>query len=156
MTDKNAAVFDAVKEMVLKGVNPKKIHRSIYGDKSLDSRKLLGHLLIRTESYFDGKLLLSYETLDEYKTYGLENRDSDALNQLMLLIKGIQVFLVIRQECASKCTVSLRSVDEVDVSQIAYAFGGGGHKNAAGFTTKGDISFVRQKMLKTFSGVFAD
>jgi len=156
LTEKNYAVFDIVREMVLKGANPKNVYNSIYGGKSLDSRKLLGHILVRTESYFDGKLLLSYETLDECNTFGLESRDSDSLTQLMLSIKGIQVFIIIRQECDDNCTVSLRSTDTVNVAQIASTFGGGGHKNAAGLTMKGDISFIKQKMLETFSSIFTD
>lgn len=35
----------------------------------------------------------------------------------------------------NRCKVSLRSNGEYDVSAIAKAFGGGGHRNAAGFTT---------------------
>ena len=35
----------------------------------------------------------------------------------------------------NRCKVSLRSNGDYDVSAIAKAFGGGGHRNAAGFTT---------------------
>jgi phosphoesterase RecJ-like protein len=156
LTEKNSVVFDAAKEMVLRGEKKKKIYNSIYGGKSLDSRILLGHILLRTESYFDGKLLLSYETLEDFKKYGIENRDSDILNQLMLSIKGVQVFLTIRQECEDNCAVSFRSVDAINVAKVASIFGGGGHKNASGLTMKGDISFVKQKMLEAFSSVFTD
>lgn len=41
--------------------------------------------------------------------------------------------------------VSMRSLDEVDVSDIAKSLGGGGHKNAAGFVTDKNPSNLCQK-----------
>jgi len=154
MTEKNAEAFEAAAEMIRCGASPKKTFYSLNGGKSLNSRKLIGHILSRTESYFDGKLLLSYETLDEYNTFGYESRDSDNLNLLLLSIENVEAVVVIRQECEDNCTVSLRSIDKINVSQIAASFDGGGHKNASGLTMKGDISFVKQKMLEAFSNCF--
>jgi len=154
LTEKNSSVFDAAAEMIRRGANPKKIFSTINGGKSLNSRILIGHILSRTESFFDGRLLISSETLEEYKSFGLESRDSDTLNQLFLSIDGVEATAVIRQECSENCTVSLRSVDDINVSQIAASFNGGGHKNASGLTMKGDISYVKQKMLIAFSDFF--
>ena len=154
LTEKNAAVFEAAAAMVNSGANPKKIFNIINGGKSLNSRILTGRILSKTESHFEGKLLLSYETLDEYSTYGFESRDSDSLNQLLLSIQGVEATVIIRQECAENCTVSLRSIDKINVAQIAFTFGGGGHKNAAGLSMKGDLSFVKQKILDAFFNIF--
>ena len=154
LTEKNSDVFEATAKMIRRGANPKNIFNIINGGKTLSSRILIGKILSRTESYFDGKLLVSYETLEEFNSFGLINRDSDTLYQLLLSVDGVQAALIIRQECAENCTVSLRSVDKIDVEQIASSFGGGGHKNASGLTMKGDISFVKQNMLKLFSDIF--
>ena len=142
--------------MVRSGANPKKIFNTINGGKSLNSRILIGHILSRTESFFDGRLLISSETLEEYDSFGIESRDSDTLNQLFLSIDGVEATAIIRQECAESCTVSLRSVDNINVAQIAASFNGGGHKNASGLTMKGDISFVKEKMLIAFSESFSN
>ena len=154
LTEKNSSVFDSTAEMVRCGANPKKIFNIMNGGKSLNSRLLIGHILSRTESFFDGKFLISYETLEEYQTFGLESRDSDALNQLFLSIDGVEATAIIRQECSENCTVSLRSIDNINVAQIAALFNGGGHKNASGLTMKGDVSFVKQKILIAFSECF--
>jgi len=154
LTERNSFVFDAAAHMVRSGANPKKIFNTINGGKSLNSRILIGHILSRTESFFDGRLLISCETLEEYNSFGIESRDSDTLNQLFLSINGVKATVIIRQECADNCTVSLRSVDNINVAQIAASFNGGGHKNASGLTMKGDISFVKEKMLMAFSECF--
>jgi len=154
LTEKNAQVFECAAKLVSCGASPKKIFYKLNGGKSLNSRKLIGNILSRAESHFDGKLLLSYETLDEFKTFGFEARDSDNLNQMLLAVEGTEAIVIIRQELADNCTVSFRSIDKVDVSQIAASLGGGGHKNASGLTMKGDIPFVKQILLDSFKNIF--
>jgi len=153
MTEKNSAVFDAAAEMVRCGASPKKIFSIINGGKSLNSRILLGRILSRTESHFDGRLLLSCETLEEFNIFGYESRDSDTLNQMLTSVSGVEVIVIIRQELADNCTVSLRSIDKINVAQIAVSFGGGGHKNAAGLTMKGEIPYVKKCILDSLSQV---
>ena len=154
LNETNAAVFDNAATLVRCGANPKKTFNMINGSKSLNSRLLIGNILSRTESHFEGRLLLTYETLEEYKKYGFEHRDSDSLYQLLLSVDGVEASVIIRQECVDSCTVSLRSVDKINVAKIAAAFAGGGHKNAAGMTVKGDISYVKQTVLKSFHDSF--
>ncbi|MCL2197137.1 MAG: bifunctional oligoribonuclease/PAP phosphatase NrnA [Treponema sp.] len=156
LTEKNDDVFDAAADMVRCGASPKNTFNSINGGKSLNSRILMGSILSRTEAHFGGKLLISYETLSEFITFGFESRDSDSLNQILLSIHGAEAVIIIRQELADNCTVSLRSVDKVNVAKIAASFGGGGHKNAAGLTMRGDIQFVKQNMLESFVNIFTN
>jgi len=154
LTEKNADVFNAAARMVNRGASPKEIYRLMNGGKSFNSRILLGNVLSRTESYFDGRLLISHETLKEFKKYGFEGRDSDSLNKMLLSIEKVEAVVIIRHELADDCTVSLRSMDKIDVSQIAASFGGGGHKNASGFTMKGNISKIKKIIIKSFEKVF--
>jgi phosphoesterase RecJ-like protein len=154
LTENNAAVFEAAANMVRRGASPKNIYTIMNGGKSLNSRILMGNILSRTEEFFDGKLLISYETLEEFEKFGFEGRDSDNINKMLQSIEGVEATIIIRQECADNCTVSLRSIDKVDVSLIAAAFGGGGHKNASGLTMQGNISYIKKIMLETFSKFF--
>ena len=154
LTDKNAEVLEAAARMVHYGASPKNIYNIMNGGKSFNSRIMMGRILSRIESHFNGKLALSYETLDEFNTFGFESRDSENLNKMLLSIDGIQVIVIIRQECADNCTVSLRSVDNIDVAQIAASLGGGGHKNASGLTMKGDILQIKIILLNAFKKLF--
>jgi len=154
LTEKSAFVFEAAARMVMRGASPKEIYKIMNGGKSLNSRLLMGNILSRTESSFGGKLLISYETLKEFKKYGFEGRDSDNLNKMLLSVEGVEAVVIIRQECADNCTVSLRSMDKIDVSKIAASFGGGGHKNAAGFTMKGKVSYIKKILINSFKKVF--
>jgi phosphoesterase RecJ-like protein len=85
------------------------------------------------------------------------------LYQLLQSVAGVEAIVLIRQESSDllhksgeRCSVGLRSRNAVDVSAIAASFGGGGHKNAAGFSIEGTISNVKQKIIIAFSNTFAD
>ncbi|MCL2210127.1 MAG: bifunctional oligoribonuclease/PAP phosphatase NrnA [Treponema sp.] len=154
LTEKNADVFEAAARMIRKGANPKAAYKIMNGGKSYNSRILIGKILARMESRFNGKLMISHETLEEFNFYGFEGRDSDSLNKMMLSISSVEATAIIRQESIDNCTISLRSIDDIDVSKIASSLGGGGHKNASGLTMKGDIPFVKKILLKAFSEIF--
>ena len=146
--------FETAARLVRLGANPKTAYADIHGGKSLDSRRLLGHILSRTESYFDGRLIFSHEEYQETCEFGLEGRDSDSLYQLLQSVSGVEAIVIIRQESPEFCTIGFRSRDSVDVGSIAKSFGGGGHKNAAGLRMEGSISSLKPKIIKKFEKIF--
>jgi phosphoesterase RecJ-like protein len=149
-----AETFEAAASLIRSGANPKAAFSAIYGGKSLDSRRLIGHILARAESFFDGKLILCSEEYEETCCFGLEGRDSDSLYQLLQSVGGMEAIVIIRQETPENCTVGFRSRDWVDVGSVAASFGGGGHKNAAGLSIMGTIAELKPKILKAFEKVF--
>jgi phosphoesterase RecJ-like protein len=147
------AVFGVAATLAAAGANPKETFDMINGGKALASRRLLGLVLGRTESFFDGKLLFSWEEFDETEKYGVKNRDSDTLYQLLMSIGGVEAAAIIRQSLPEQCAIGLRSRDAIDVSRIAAVFGGGGHKNAAGAYVKGRIADLKPRVIGEFEKV---
>jgi phosphoesterase RecJ-like protein len=146
--------FSAAAALIKAGANPKQAFQMINGGRSLESRIFLGRVLSRIQSFYDGRLIVTYEEYSDILQFGLEGRDSDSLYQLLQSIAGVQAIAIFRQETPEKCTVGLRSRDQVDVAAIAVAFGGGGHKNAAGFSMDDDISNVMKKTVDMFGKTF--
>jgi len=149
-----AKTFEAAARLIRCGANPAAAYEAIHGGKSLDSRRLLALVLLRSESLFGGKLILSWEEYDETRRFGLEGRDSDNLYNLLQSVAGVQAIVVIRQETPERCTVGFRSKDWVDVRSIAESFGGGGHRNAAGLSIAGTIAELKPKIIEAFGQVF--
>ncbi|MDR0561337.1 MAG: bifunctional oligoribonuclease/PAP phosphatase NrnA [Spirochaetaceae bacterium] len=149
-----AATFEYASRMIRCGASPKRVFQHINGGKSLNSRYLLGIQLSRVQAYFEGRLMLTDEEYGETQRFGLEGRDSDALYQLLQSVAGVEAIAVIRQETPENCTIGLRSKDAIDVAAIAAAFGGGGHKNAAGISIPGTVETVRPQILEAFKRVF--
>ncbi|MCL2069873.1 MAG: bifunctional oligoribonuclease/PAP phosphatase NrnA [Treponema sp.] len=152
--DSGAAAFEAAASLIRYGANPKAAFAAINGGKSLDSRRLIGQMLLSAESHFDGKLILCSEDYEQASRFGPESRDSDSLYQLLQALAGVEAIVVMRQETGDKFSIGFRSRDWVDVGEIAESFGGGGHKNAAGCSLAGTISEYRPKILKIFEEVF--
>src|SRR5574344_276933 len=153
LTQDSAEVFKAAARLVEAGANPRTIYDEITSGKPWNTRKLLGLMLDRAERKFNGRLIVTWETMEDTHKYGLEGRDSDALYQMLLAVDGVEAVLFVRQEAENSCTIGLRSRDNIDVSAIAAKFGGGGHKNASGGSLEGRIDTVVPAICKEFSKV---
>lgn len=153
LTENSAEVFAAAGRLVSDGANPRTTYREINSGKPYSTRKLLGILLGRAERYLDGKLVITYETLDDTKKWGMEGRDSDSLYQLMLSAKGVEAVVFLRQDTLTTCTGGFRSQDKIDVSVVAAKFGGGGHKNASGMSCNGRVETLIPQIVKEFARV---
>ena len=149
-----AETFETAARLIRFGANPKAAYEAMRGGKSLDSRILMGHVLIRAESLFEGKLIYSWEEYEETSRFGREGHDSDSLYQLFQSIGGVEAIFIVRQESPGYCVVGFRSRDWVDVGSIAKVFGGGGHKNAAGLKIAGTINTVKPLLIAEFEKAF--
>ncbi|MDR0539867.1 MAG: bifunctional oligoribonuclease/PAP phosphatase NrnA [Spirochaetaceae bacterium] len=151
--DGGERVYALASELIHYGANPKKTFAQMNGGKTLNSRLLMANVLSRAKSYLGGRLIISTEELEETERFGLESRDSDMLYQLIQSIEGVEAIALIRQESPEKCSVGLRSRDTIDVSQVAACFGGGGHKNAAGFLIEAGIAGLLPRILAEFEKI---
>ena len=153
LSEDSAEVFKSAARLVEDGANPRNIYDEMSGGKPFLTRKLLAVMLSRTERYFNNKLCVTYETMEDTKKFGAEGRDSDALYSLLLAVEGVEAVLFVRQETENTCTAGFRSKNAVDVSAIAAKFGGGGHKNASGLSVEGKIDTLIPQILKEFAKV---
>jgi len=153
LTEDSREVFLQTSRLVDAGANPRIIYQDMTGGKPWSTRKLLGIMLDRAERHAEGKLVVTYETMEDTRRYGSEGRDSDALYSLMLAVEGVEAVAFVRQDTEHTCTLGLRSKDSCDVSLIAAKFGGGGHKNASGASTEGRIETLLPLLIKEFMKV---
>lgn len=149
----SSEVFKATSRLVEAGSNPRLIYDEITSGKAWNTRKLLGLMLSRAERKLNGKLVVTWEEIEDTRRYGQEGRDSDSLYQLMLATAGVEAVVFIRQETDHNCTIGFRSKNEVDVSKIAEKFGGGGHKNASGGSYEGTIDTLLPAIIKEFAKI---
>lgn len=153
VSNSGADVFDGASRLVKAGADPRRTYNQINSGKPYSTRKLLGTLLMKAERYLEGKLVITTESLEDTKKYGLEGRDSDALYQLFLATEGVKAVVFLRQDTETTCTGGFRSLDEIDVSQVAAKFGGGGHKNASGMSCNGKIETLLPQIVKEFARI---
>jgi bifunctional oligoribonuclease and PAP phosphatase NrnA len=142
-------------ELVQHGVDVHNIFRRLYENVPFAKLKLLARMLSRVERHDDGRLTLSYLLRADYEETGADENYSEGLVDHMRALEGTVVAALVREQLKEGregvLKVSLRaSADEVDVSVIARKEGGGGHRQAAGFSTTRSladlIEFLRREI----------
>jgi phosphoesterase RecJ-like protein len=142
-----ADTFRAVARLVEHGTSTAEVYMMVYGQREMSTRKLLAEMLTRTESHWNDRLLLTWQLIADKERTRSSQRGEDDLYRLLQTVKGNVVVAQIKEEREGAYSVGLRSTSAVDVGVLAASFGGGGHKQAAGFDMSGTLESVKQAVL---------
>ncbi|MDE3156184.1 MAG: bifunctional oligoribonuclease/PAP phosphatase NrnA [Acidobacteriota bacterium] len=126
--------FDICRQALEAGVDPVRVARQVYDSNTMGRLRLLGAVLNDMEVAVDGRLAVLYMDPALMAKTGATTDDAEGLINQPLTVRDIVAVAFIKQVQGDEYRVSLRSKGEVDIGAIAKAFGGGGHKNAAGCT----------------------
>ncbi len=139
--------FDICRQTVEAGVNPAAMARRVFDSNSFGKLKLIGALLDSMQLVDDGRLAVLYMDDAMLAACGCTYNDTEGVINLPLTAREIQA-VVFFKASAGDVRVSMRSKYDVDVRLVANQFGGGGHKNAAGFTVTGSLEEVRPRIVE--------
>jgi phosphoesterase RecJ-like protein len=140
--------FDICRQTVEAGVNPAIMARRVFDSNSFGKLKLIGALLDSMELVDDGHLAVLYMDDRMLEECNCTNNDTEGLINLPLTAREIQAVVFFKVSPGGEVRVSMRSKYDVDVRRVANEFGGGGHKNAAGFTVDGPLEHVKPKIVE--------
>ncbi len=138
--------------MLEAGVQVPIVYRRLYEDMPTEKLTLLGLALSQLQRYDEGELTIAALSAEDFRAAQAEESYSEGIIDQLRAVQGTKVAALVRElsggERKGQHKVSLRATDDdVDVSVIARAQGGGGHRRAAGFTTGLDngalVSFLR-------------
>ena len=146
-------------ELVESGADVHGVFRHVYESVQFAKLKLLARALERAQLFEGGRLVVSYLLKDDFGDVGAEEPYSEGIIDHLRSVEGSEMVALIREPPRNEGParrVSLRSShDEVDVSAIAREAGGGGHRQAAGFSSErpiGDIvDFLRRQFMLAIS-----
>ena len=149
-----AETFEFTAELLRKGVNVSEIYQKALETKTKANFELMQRIVDRIEFLEDGKVTFTYITNQDEKDVNAEPGDHEGLVEVGRDVEGVEVSVFIRQKDGEdKYKVSMRSSNYVNVSDICYIFGGGGHPKAAGCLIQGNIEQVKGKILKEIKKV---
>lgn len=140
------AAFEAAAALVREGAHPEQVSQWLYESQPLGVVRLLGEMLRSLELHEGGRVATGRLTRAMFETAGANPGDSEGLIDSIRSIAGVDAVALIRETEDGTQKVSLRSRGEVDVEKIARHHGGGGHRNAAGFTLEGDGEEIRRQV----------
>lgn len=141
-------------ELIQAGVDVQEIYRRVYEGVPYGKLALLARGLTKTRRYDNGRLTVTELDACDFAESGAQESYSEGVVDHLRAVEGTAVAALIRDRISAADgdrKVSLRASDErVDVSAIARLQGGGGHRQAAGFTTTMDweelVAFLRNEV----------
>jgi phosphoesterase RecJ-like protein len=141
-----AECLEAAAELIRKGVSPSYVAESLYETWSPGRLRLLGLALTGAEIE-DGTAVMSI-TKEMFEETGTTLDDTENFTSFPRMLKGLKMAALLIDIGEGVVKGSLRSRGQIDVRRLAAAFGGGGHKNAAGFRIKGkSLEEVKKSLL---------
>lgn len=135
-------------ELMSYGIDCGYIAKRVFDTVSLAKLQLIKLVMNRLQFYEDGQLAISWLKPDEIMVAGGTSDDFEGMVNIGRNVEGVEVSLFIREEEDKQLKGSLRSNECVDVAKVAEAYGGGGHKRAAGFSLKADLDGTMDKLKK--------
>jgi bifunctional oligoribonuclease and PAP phosphatase NrnA len=141
-------------ELVEAGADVHGVFRHVYETVQFAKLKLLARALERAQLFEGGRLVVSYLLKDDFGAVGAEEPYSEGIIDHLRSVEGAEMVALIREPPRNEGParrVSLRSShDEVDVSAIARQAGGGGHRQAAGFSSEKSIAEIIDFLRRQF------
>jgi phosphoesterase RecJ-like protein len=141
-------------ELVEAGADVHGIFRHVYETLQFAKLKLLARALERAQLFEGGRLVVSYLVKEDFGAVGAEEPYSEGIIDSLRAVEGSEMVALIREPPRGNGParrVSLRSShDEVDVSAIAAKAGGGGHRQAAGFSSELSIDEIIEFIRREF------
>ncbi|REK05424.1 MAG: bifunctional oligoribonuclease/PAP phosphatase NrnA [Planctomycetota bacterium] len=120
-------------DLVEAGAVPAEIYAALYEHDSLARLRLRGRILDRTRTELDGRLAHTAALKEDFDETGALPSDTEDVINMTLAIAGTEVAVILVEQSAGGFKLSFRSrTPQVDCSELAKHFGGGGHKAAAG------------------------
>jgi phosphoesterase RecJ-like protein len=139
-------------ELIEAGVDVADVYRQLYEEMPPEKLALMTLALGHLQRFDDGELTLASLSAEDFERTEAEEYYAEGVVDQLRALRGTKVAVLVRAivsgERRGQRKVSLRATgDDVDVSLIARAQGGGGHRRAAGFSTPLDldelIAFLR-------------
>lgn len=140
------AVHQLAARLLATGIRPAEISRRVFDTRPFGAVRLYGDVLTRTRlepAAAGGRgLVWTYSLLADLERYDQDRYVLEPLIDSVRCTAEADVSCVIKEVAAGEWAVSMRSKGASDVSAVAVALGGGGHRLAAGFTGYGDLDDV--------------
>jgi phosphoesterase RecJ-like protein len=147
-------------ELVEAGADVHRVFQGVYENVAFAKLKLVARALENAEVFEGGRVIVSHLERQDFAAAGAEEPYSEGIIDYLRAVEGAELAALIREPPTANGPthrVSLRTTEaDLDVSAIARLSGGGGHRQAAGFSSEASIEeiteFIRREFLAQVNG----
>jgi phosphoesterase RecJ-like protein len=144
-------------DLIEAGADAHKVFQVVYETVQFAKLKLLARALERAQIVEGGRVVVSHLLREDFTEVGAGEPYSEGIIDYLRAVEGAELAALIRElpkGSGAARKVSLRSsVDEVDVSTIARLSGGGGHRQAAGFSSDLSVEEITELIVREFARI---
>src|SRR6266567_4945244 len=141
-------------ELVDAGADIHAVFQQVYESVEFAKLKLLARVLDRAAVLEGGRIVISHLLRNDFAEVGAAEPYAEGLIDNLRAVEGSELAVLIREpprDDGPIRRVSLRSsIDELDVSAIARRFEGGGHRQAAGFSSDLPLEEIIEQIRLSF------
>lgn len=142
-----SATYHWIAKLIDAGAVPSEIYAELYEQDTVGRVKLRGVILSRIVTELKGRLAHTYVLKEDFTSTGALPSDTEDVINMAMAIAGTEVAVIMIEQPAGGFKLSFRSRSQVDCSQLAGQFNGGGHKAAAGAFCEGSLEQVQPAVL---------
>ncbi|HEY3323382.1 MAG TPA: bifunctional oligoribonuclease/PAP phosphatase NrnA [Planctomycetota bacterium] len=135
-------------ELVERGVDPEAIWQRIYLNKSHAELELENRVRASLKCIAGGRICMMTLAQEDFLATGTGPANTEEMISIPRSLQGVDLaifFYALNGGAQTK--VSLRSTRKIDAAALARRFGGGGHRQAAGFSFNGPIAEAQKLFL---------
>ena len=142
------STYHTAAELVNRGANLARICEEVYQSYPLSRVKLQKHMYNSFKLTQQNQVAYFWLRQADYKKAGAVPDESEGLIDHIRDIQGVKIACLFEEIEPEITRISLRSkLPDVNASDIALTFGGGGHQSAAGARVPGKPSTVQRRVL---------
>ncbi len=135
-------------DLVEIGVRPDEVAERVYDNYTLARLRLMEMVLATLEIYAGGQIGVIRVSAGMFAKSGASSDEVEGFINYPRALRSVRVAVFLKESKDGMISVSLRAKGTCDVAAVAADFGGGGHRNAAGFRfADHSMEDVQQKVL---------
>lgn len=144
-------------QLLKKGVKPHEVGSNLYDNFTKERLHLMGLALGSIELLAEDRVAFMTVTQKMLQESGATLEDLEGFIDLPRSLQCVKVAALFKEALGGMVSVSMRAKGECDVAKVANLFGGGGHKNAAGFRGRGKtIGQVKKEVHSVLKNLVVD
>lgn len=140
--------FKVASELIRAGVKPAKLAESVYSSYPWSRVLLLGQVMSSVRRDASGKVAALRQSQQMLDFARATEEDAEGFVNIPLSSGDVEAVVMLKESEPGLFRASLRSKGDVNVAKIAEKYGGGGHRNAAGCTLRGNWDDVEDNLVE--------
>ncbi len=140
-------VFEMAAELLRCGADSSGVAKALFQNRSLASLRLEGVLYRQLRLRHEGRIALLHVNVEALTATGAVPQEAEQALQRVQTLTTVSVSVLLQERRGGGIKCSLRGDGSVNLAAVAAQFGGGGHRDSAGFIADGTLCALEENIV---------